>query len=549
MEERKDIDKILEEFIERRLEGEVASLDDFIREHPELKSLDQGERARLEALLQYMDDPREPDNQEEGPTPEIPGYEILERRGAGSYGVVYRARDEKLGREVALKVIRPGVGHERLRKFLAEARMLAKASHENVVSIHSIGDQGPEFLCMEWIEGVDLAEYIRERRYLPTTEALGVARQLARALHCVHEQDLVHRDVKPSNVMVTKGGAVKLMDFGIARVGGESTDEPPHAIIGTPRYMAPEQILGEGVDARSDLFSFGIVLYELLTGKLPFAAATWDGLQRAILHDVPDSILKHRSDLPHDVVDLVEKLLMKDPDRRPQSAAEVESALSRVMIGVGAPEIRRRSGPARGRRWILVVAAILIIGGAVAVWYGLQLRGTATLVVVDEDGEQHEVLQGDALPTGTKLQLIWRANRPAHVYVWTMTETEELAVLFPIPDSDLENPVPAHAAVLPGYLPSRADEGVWTLDSSTGPQQVFLEASLEPIPALLEAMAQMKRVGLSEDLVHRGMSLGTAPEKRFAKGSSVTSLLPSADGVRWHMEFEAVAPPKKPDQP
>jgi len=593
MEESKEA--LVELFIERHLAGEVRSLDDFIRDHPELESLDPGERERIESLLAYMDDPSEAPALEDEALPEVPGYRLLERRGAGSYGVVYRALDETLNREVALKLILPGIGQERLRKFLAEARMLASAEHENVVSIYSVGEQ-PEFLCMEWIEGVDLAEYLRERRYQPTTEilgiarqlaralhsepseqrylptieALGIARQLARALHCVHEQGLVHRDVKPSNVMVTRGGAVKLMDFGIARIGGENSDVSRHAIIGTPRYMAPEQVLGEGVDARSDLFSFGIVLYELLTGRRPFADDSLEELQNAIVHDAPASLLEYRQDLSPAVVDLVEKLLLKDPERRPQSAAEVESAISRIMVGEDEPASpREKSLHSTSRRWThwfaAAVAVVVVLGGVWRLWPALREGGDsalgstaglvvleARLVVLSDEYPPREVLDGERLPAGSKLRFEWCANHPAYVYAWTVTESKEKVVLFPDWRYLLKNPVPPGEVVLPGFLLSKADDGVWTLDSSTGPQHVFFEASLERIPEIEEAMALMTDLKESDGsgesvrsrdnfLVLRGMTkLSTHSEAHahLAQGSSVSSLVRTKEGVWWHREFE-----------
>jgi len=239
------------------------------------------------------------------PATRLGAYEIVAPLGAGGMGEVYRARDTRLGREVALKVLPADVAAdaEHLARFEREARTVAALNHPNIVMLHSIEEHaGTRFLTMELIEGRTLATLVAPGG-LPLARVLELAVPLADALVAAHDKGIVHRDLKPANVMVTADGRVKVLDFGLAKLTRVAPDlvatqastlaSPTTTggeVLGTVPYMAPEQIRGEIVDARTDLFAFGVVLYELAGGRRPFAGPTAADVGSAILRDVPPSL-------------------------------------------------------------------------------------------------------------------------------------------------------------------------------------------------------------------------------------------------------------------
>jgi eukaryotic-like serine/threonine-protein kinase len=278
-------------------------------------------------------------------------YEILGLLGAGGMGEVYRARDTRLGREVAVKVLPEGLASspDRLARFEREARTVAGLNHPNIVTLFTVEDEdGTRFLTMELVEGQSLDRLIAPGG-LPISRVLELAMALANALLAAHERGVVHRDLKPGNVMVTRDGWVKVLDFGLAKVAsGEgpelgatigATAAAPISghglVLGTVPYMAPEQIRGETVDARSDLFALGVILYELATGRRPFTGATPADVSSAILRDVPLPALAVRGDLPRDLNRIVERCLEKDPRDRFQTARDVYNELRYILRETG----------------------------------------------------------------------------------------------------------------------------------------------------------------------------------------------------------------------
>ena len=281
-------------------------------------------------------------------------YSIVAPLGVGGMGEVYRARDPRLGREVAIKLLPEDVAAspERLARFEREARTVAALNHPNIVTIHSIEEAGGvRFLTMELVEGDTLDRAAAAQPGL--ARALDWAIALADALSAAHDRGIVHRDLKPANVMVTRDGRLKVLDFGLARVEdrgpgdglltmAQTMDAPlstPGVAMGTVPYMAPEQVRGEAVDARADLFSFGILLYELVTGRRPFAGQSWADVSSSILRDAPPPILAVRGDLPRDLERIVMRCLDKDRDRRFQTARDVRNELELVRrdLALGAP--------------------------------------------------------------------------------------------------------------------------------------------------------------------------------------------------------------------
>ncbi|MGQ0720525.1 MAG: protein kinase domain-containing protein, partial [Candidatus Eiseniibacteriota bacterium] len=280
-------------------------------------------------------------------------YEILAVLGAGGMGEVYRARDTRLGRDVAVKVLPDAVAAdpERLARFEREARAVAALSHPNIVVVHSIEEGGGlHFLTMEFVDGQTLDALIVPGG-LPFERVLGLVVPLAEAMATAHEHGIVHRDLKPQNVMVTRDGRVKVLDFGLAKLAAADDPDPGASgvsaaptvaantrwgqVVGTVPYMAPEQLRGEAVDARADLFALGIIAYELATGRSPFTGATRADRTSSILRDAPDPITSHRSDLPGGLDRIVGRCLEKDPHRRFEAAREVAAELRGLQAAPG----------------------------------------------------------------------------------------------------------------------------------------------------------------------------------------------------------------------
>ena len=290
-------------------------------------------------------------------------YEIVAPLGAGGMGEVYRAKDTRLGREVAVKVL-PEVfaGDElRLARFAREARTVAGLSHPNIVVLYSVeAERGIHFLTMELVEGQNLSQLVRAGG-LPLARVLELAIPLADALAAAHDRGVVHRDLKPGNVMVTREGRVKVLDFGLAKPASPdpaldstqaATATSPLSgagqVMGTLPYMAPEQVRGEAVDARTDLFAFGILLYELATGRRPFQGGTLADVSSSILRDTPPTVQALRGDLPPDIGRIIGRCLEKDPDRRLQTAKDVRNELELVRRATesGSTPVTRGSTPA-----------------------------------------------------------------------------------------------------------------------------------------------------------------------------------------------------------
>src|SRR5580765_2338155 len=258
-------------------------------------------------------------------------YEIVAPLGVGGMGEVYRARDLRLGRDIALKVLPEAVAAspDRLVRFEREARMVAAINHPNIVTLHSIEEaDGTRFITMELVEGQSLDQHMTAGG-LPVARAIDIAVAIADALTAAHDKGVVHRDLKPANVIVTQDGRVKVLDFGLAkhadeRSAFETTQAATQAmpvssagqIVGTVPYMSPEQIRGDAVDARTDLFALGIVLYELASGKRPFAGETHVDVSHAILREAPKPLRTLRPEVPQDLDRIVSRCLEKSPRER-----------------------------------------------------------------------------------------------------------------------------------------------------------------------------------------------------------------------------------------
>ena len=257
-------------------------------------------------------------------------YKIVDKIGQGGMGVVYKARDNRLNRHVALKFLRAEALVEADRKrFVQEAQNAAALNHPNICTIYEIDDcDGETFLSMAWLDGENLTQRIHSKP-LSVVEATEIARQIASGLEAAHQQGIVHRDIKSANVVVMPDGLIKILDFGLAEACGRAPILPG-SMTGTPSSMSPEQIQGQPLDYRSDIWSWGVVFYEMLTGKLPFTGDGLASLTNSILEDQPCKPSELNSLVPPMIDDVVTKALSKDADSRYQSAAEIIEALNRV---------------------------------------------------------------------------------------------------------------------------------------------------------------------------------------------------------------------------
>ncbi len=305
-------------------------------------------------------------------------YRLSRPLGRGGMGEVYLARDRKLDRDVAIKLLAAGRtdDHEARRRFLHEAQAAAKLDHPCICPVFEVGESadGRAFIAMPYIEGETLTSRL-ERGRLPAREALELARHIAEALTVAHARGIVHRDLKPQNVMLTPAGLPKLLDFGIAKlrpaglaaaeVSTASGDTAPGSVVGTPAYMAPEQVGGRDVDGRCDLFALGALLFECLTGRRAFQGRNMLEIAGAITHLSPPPVSSLCRDVPAGVDDLCQRLLQKDPMDRFQNAGEVVGALRLLTTGTGPmPRPDLRSGwLRRGARLRLAAAALLVTAG------------------------------------------------------------------------------------------------------------------------------------------------------------------------------------------
>jgi len=339
-------------------------------------------------------------------------YEILEVLGRGGMGVVFRAFDEKLQRVVAIKALAPelaAVGAAR-RRFVREAQCAAAVIHDNVIAIHAVDDSGPvPYLVMQFVDGLTLQEKLDRDGPMPVATILRLGMQIASGLSAAHGQSVVHRDVKPSNILLEHGSErIKIMDFGLARIIDDSTVSLTGIIAGTPAFMSPEQANGQPVDARSDLFSLGSVLYALGTGRAPFQSSTMMAVLKQVCESVPPPIRGVNPEFPEWLVALIDGLHAKEPAGRPQTAAEVAEMLGRHSNDLhepvripAAPKANRRT--ATGWRIAAVLLALVLTGLAASEGTGLTdargtivriLRPDGTLVVEVDDPNVSVAIDG-----------------------------------------------------------------------------------------------------------------------------------------------------------
>ena len=301
-------------------------------------------------------------------------YEIVEELGRGAMGVVYLAQDPALGRLVAVKALNGHNGDSS--SFLREARTAGSLDHPGIVTVHDATDGDRPFIAMEYVQGTDLKEVLRPGKPLPEDFVLKVTDQIAAALDYAHARGVVHRDIKPGNILITANETVKLTDFGIASA---PTESPTAERLGTPHYVAPEQLRGEPVDARADVFALGVLIYEMLTGKRPFDHPDLKEVVRRLAHEPFTPPAEHSVNLPAAVVEVLGRALAKAPANRLASAGALARALRAAFEGREDASTRDLSDllpepsapPARRRRPLLWIAACLAALLAAASGWGL----------------------------------------------------------------------------------------------------------------------------------------------------------------------------------
>src|SRR3984957_2417048 len=315
-------------------------------------------------------------------------YRILEKIGSGAMGDVFRARDERLGRDVALKLIRPASSDnpDHLRRFELEARAAAALNHPNIVAIYDVGfSDGTPYIVCELLEGKTLRKRLAEGP-LPIRLAVDYSLQIAEGLIAAHDRRIIHRDLKPENLFITVDGRVKILDFGVAKLqsspeeSGRTVEDlttvtKSGAVIGTVAYMSPEQLRGKAVDHRSDIFSVGAILYEMLTGNRAFSGETEVDTMTAVLREEPRAIDLEMTDIPPAFQEITRHCLEKEPENRFQSTRDLAFALETISLP-DAKNLRYTKTKPRAKRILPgAVAGLLLAAGLLLL--GTRLRAKA----------------------------------------------------------------------------------------------------------------------------------------------------------------------------
>jgi serine/threonine protein kinase len=520
-----------------------------------------------------------------GPTPargphepgQLGPYRLLKVLGRGGMGIVYLAEDTVLNRQVALKAMSPAraESQEARQRFLREARAAAALEHDHIVAIYQVGeDRGSPYLAMPLLKGESLEQRLQRCGPLATDEAIRIGREVALGLAAAHARGLVHRDIKPANLWLEADhhDRVKLLDFGLVCTAEDNAPLTRKGVLlGTPAYMAPEQARGEKVDARSDLFSLGCVLYDLLTGTPPFQASNVLGVLTALATATPKPLGELVPDVPPALADLIGQLLAKDPKDRPASAEAVLAALDRIESRpTGAPVSLGPAAPSWLWRLALLSAALLVglgnwfFGGSIA-GFLTDKGGAGTRTVpparpltirlrVDRLSPQGFNFRPDELGETVyrvrfkeKVEPRAELSEPAYAYLLAFNPAER--------KEDQEQLVPEEAAQQRPERVKVLHPGKWlTLNDGEGLQAFAVVASRRPLPSYAEwlqarSASPWQRTRAKSDVVLRSDGRGPV-EEVFGEGVQRATQEPAGDRtaierlagwLREQQEVEAVA--------
>jgi len=392
------LDEVLTQFVNAYVQGERPDLDDFIERYPQYEAQIRrrvGGLREIDALFDSLVQSEGNDSVDHSVDhnlvgQKIGGFEIVEMIGRGGMGVVYLARDTRLKRSVAIKSMPPQWKKDaaaRIR-FRREAELLASLNHPNIAVIHDIIEQEDHsgYLVLEYVPGETLSERIK-RETLTMDEALSIGRQIAEAISAAHKKGVVHRDLKPGNIKITPDGQVKVLDFGLAKPfarkdkKSEIIETLPGRVIGTPAYMSPQQARGKETDHRTDIWSFGCMMYQMLTGQLPFEGETATDTLARIIEREPDwQALPKKT--PENVRTLLRRCLEKDSDRR---LGDIDDAIIEMTETLGMPKVTL---PVRLRRKVVTIGlTVIVVLSGVAVWFALGKKDIRLVVLPFETME------------------------------------------------------------------------------------------------------------------------------------------------------------------
>ncbi len=298
----------------------------------------------------------------------ISHYKILEKLGEGGMGVVYKAHDTKLDRDVALKFLPSDLSSssEERSRFIHEAKAASALNHPNICSIHAIGEfEGRQFIDMEFVEGKTLTALLREKE-LSLNDILDMVIQIGEGLKAAHKKGIIHRDIKPDNIMLADDGPAKIMDFGLAKLGGASKLTKTHSTLGTLFYMSPEQVQGLEVDQRSDIFSLGAVLYEMVAGRRPFRGEHEAAVIYSILNESPEPMVRYKANVPDALGRVVEKALSKDRDHRYQHVDDMIADIKsiKLMLTAGSHQLETQPQIRKRKRLFLYSGVVFLLAAA-----------------------------------------------------------------------------------------------------------------------------------------------------------------------------------------